>query len=356
MRRTAPILVVLITTFLAGFAFMLVEFQLIFHFLAPMLIRAGATRAAIWTLLLPLCLLATRRIGGGRGWLFNAAAMTSICFAAAVVAELTYLTHVAGHDGLRRPMDRQAFPPSAIIHFALTSVHPPFVLMLASTMLLTFLGARAEEREGEISMNRLEARLSEARLNLLRSQLHPPFLFKSLNSVLALIRHDGSRAKEMLARLSQFYAITTATEGRHLIPVDEELRYVRQYADIERIRFGERLSIDIAADPRALRGEVPALLLQPLVENAIKHGVARTSGPGWVHVYVLAAAAQLHLTVEDNGCWLESNERGVGLANTHSRLEQLYGSDYAFAIEPIDRAGSRVRLTIPYRACEARVA
>jgi two-component system, LytTR family, sensor kinase len=350
MRRIVAIAAILPGAFIAGFIFMLIEFEYRFHFLGPGLIVAGAIRSSLWTLVLPLCIVAARRVVRKRRSILTAATLTSICFAAAMLAEVTYITYVAGHNGLRMPRDRTTRPPAEIMAFVLTSVHAPFVLLLCSTMLVALVGARDEEREGELKVNRLEARLSEARLNLLRSQLHPHFLFNSLNSVSALIRHDAVRAREMLGRLSQFFIIASTTEGQHVVSLAEELRTVREYVGIEQIRFGSRLTVDISADARALNAGVPTLLLQPLVENSIKHGVARTPGPGWVRVCAVADVASLQVSIEDNGHWLPDSERGVGLANTHARLQQLYGESYAFWIEPIPRGGSRVRLQIPLHA------
>jgi hypothetical protein len=233
----------------------------------------------------------------------------------------------------------------------------PFLLAFAPLMLFRLGAVRHGQRDVELDGARIDARLSEARLHLLRMQLNPHFVFNALNSIATLLRHDRVQARVMLERLSRFYAFTVETEGRPLVTVREEIGLVREYLEIESVRFGPRLSVAVEVSEEAMSCHVPTLILQPLVENAIKHGISIVRGPGWLRIDVRRDGTRLRMTVENGGGEARARiaREGVGFANTQRRLRHLYGGDYELTI--IGAATStRVTMVIPVRMRLAEVA
>jgi two-component system LytT family sensor kinase len=208
-------------------------------------------------------------------------------------------------------------------------------------------------RERELRASQLETQLTRARLQVLEMQLHPHFLFNTLNAITALLRRDVAAAERVVIRLGELLRITLDNTDRQEVRLKDEIEFLGRYVEIEQTRFGDRLSVDFQIEPETLDAEVPNLILQPLVENAIRHGVARRSGPGRVIVRARRAAGRLELVVIDDGPGLAENrgeapEEGLGLSNTRERLEQLYGADHAMALETPQGGGLRVRVSIPY--------
>jgi two-component system, LytTR family, sensor kinase len=349
MKRLLTLAGALACAYAVACAFIFIDFYLLFGYLNPGLIRSSEVRAAFWTALIPLTLFAMRPIfRRTESALTRAAALTAVCFAAAFAAEAVYFAYLAGHGWFRNANGVEE-PLSNFVVNLLASVHSPFTFLIAMTMFSRWLAGSADQHSAETRLNRLETRLVEARSQLLRSQLHPHFLFNALNSVAALIRHEPQRASEMLDRLSRFYAIAAATEGRHTVRLEEEIEFVRQYIEIEQIRFGPRLTTSIDVPPDLLAIQVPVLILQPLAENAIKHGIARQPGPGAIVIRAGSDGRSLHVVIENGGVVnIESLRNGVGLGNTRERLHQLYGGEASLVIAPVEQ-GTRVTLTIPLR-------
>jgi sensor histidine kinase YesM len=221
---------------------------------------------------------------------------------------------------------------------------------------------RRRFRERELEAARLavraaqaEARMHEAQLTALRAELNPHFLFNALNAVGALIRRrEPGSALDVLARLGDLLRATLGRSERHEIPLAQELDYVRRYLEIEQTRYSDRLTVrhDIAAD--AADALVPTLLLQPLVENAVRHGVAGRPGPGEVLVHARRQNGDLGITIEDTGPGFPAGgtavAEGVGLRNTRERLAQLYGAAGRLEIANRPGGGARVRVVLPYHA------
>ena len=211
-------------------------------------------------------------------------------------------------------------------------------------------------RDRELRAARLEARLADARLQLLKMQLHPHFLFNTLHAISTLMHRDVRTANRMVARLSDLLRVALAHQTTHEVTLREELASLEPYVEIERTRFGERLTVAIDVDAELLDAQVPHLILQPLVENAIRHGVSRRAGLGRVDVRARRRdAATLELEVRDDGAGPpetpnggRGGRQGVGLANTRARLEQLYGERQAFSFVHVRGEGTTVRLAIPY--------
>ncbi len=209
---------------------------------------------------------------------------------------------------------------------------------------------RSEERERQAA--ELEARLAQARLDALRMQLHPHFLFNTLNAIAALVHKDPQAADEMINNLGELLRATLENSEPE-IPLRRELEFLDRYLDIQQVRFGDRLKIEREIDPQALSGRVPALILQPLVENAIRHGIEPTTGAGIVRIQAQRVGQTLQLLIRNNGEALDTPSparEGIGLANTKARLEALYGSKAALTLSRPAGGGCTVALSLPFQA------
>ena len=210
-------------------------------------------------------------------------------------------------------------------------------------------------RERETKARELEAQLGLARLEALRMQIRPHFLFNALNTVAMLVRNnENKQAVEMVAGLGELLRSSLDDSAGQEVPLAAELGFVRRYLAIEEFRFPDRLRIEVDVPDELLEAEVPNLILQPLVENAIRHGVARSSSSGLVRITARRANGWLELSVEDDGPGLPAGWRpeaggGIGLRNVRSRVEQLYGGRQEFALQNVEPRGAAARLRIPYR-------
>lgn len=218
----------------------------------------------------------------------------------------------------------------------------------------TGLGSARRLRERSMAASRLESQLVQARLDALSSQLQPHFLFNTLNAISSLVRQQSNeRAVEMIARLSHLLRHILQQSDTHEVPLEQELAFIEQYLRIEEVRFGDRLQVDVNVDDDCLRCHVPSLLLQPLVENAIRHGIEPGAPHGRICIEAHRASGRLTVIVTNDGLGIapstrSANEReGVGLRNTRARLTALYGAGYRFALEPGEDGGAVVRIEIP---------
>jgi two-component system, LytTR family, sensor kinase len=205
-------------------------------------------------------------------------------------------------------------------------------------------------RERELHASQLEAQLVRAELQVLKMQLHPHFLFNTLNAISALIHQDVELADRMIARLGELLRRTLENTGTHEVPLRQEVEFIKPYLEIEKARLGPRLEVRFDLDPAALGAKVPNLILQPLVENAIRHGVAPRAEPGRIEIAARLENSFLRLTVRDNGRGLASNySEGVGVSNTRARLQQLYGAAQSLVMRNEPGGGLVVTVTIPFR-------
>jgi signal transduction histidine kinase len=205
-----------------------------------------------------------------------------------------------------------------------------------------------ERREAE-----LESRLAQARLQALRMQLNPHFLFNTLNSIASLV-HEQPRAEEMIEALSDLLRLSLSASDRQEVTLREELHFLDRYLLIEQTRFGERLRVEKQIDVAALEAFVPILILQPLVENAVKHGIEARIAPGVIRIAAARAGEALRLVVSDNGRGLAFTgegklKEGVGLSNTRARLKELYGGRASFDLRPGKAGGLSAEIRIPWR-------
>jgi two-component sensor histidine kinase len=213
-----------------------------------------------------------------------------------------------------------------------------------------------ETRQLQAETAQLQARLAESRLSALRSQLNPHFLFNTLNAISSLVEHDPRGVRRMIARLSELLRYTLDAAPEQEIPLSRELELLRRYLDIMQIRFADRLTVAIEASDELQTALVPNLLLQPLVENAIQHGVAQVEDTGRIEVRVRRRGDDLILTVQDNGPGPTATSRngGVGLRNTVARLEQLYDGRQRFALSRAEHGGALATVVLPYHTAPAR--
>jgi LytS/YehU family sensor histidine kinase len=231
----------------------------------------------------------------------------------------------------------------------------PFWAMIALIHALEF---RRRYRQREFEAARLQAQLTEARLEALTAQLHPHFLFNTLQGISTLMHRDVRAADAMLSRLSDLLRQTLQRGERQEVSLGEELEVLEHYVEISRERFKDRLVFETHIAESLRDALVPFFILQPLVENALQHGIARRAGVGLVRISAEQQDAELHLYVSDDGPGLAQEERafpreGIGLRNTRQRLRQLYGDQQSLKLETPAEGGLRVKLTIPYRMAHA---
>jgi sensor histidine kinase YesM len=215
---------------------------------------------------------------------------------------------------------------------------------------------QARAQQDKVKSLELQRELSTAHLRALQMQLEPHFLFNTLNAVTTLV--ELGRQKEAVEMLSYLNAILKSTLKRttpEKVPLSQELELVENYLAIEQVRFADRLRIEIKVEPGALEGLVPCFLLQPIVENAIRHGIARCEAGGKVEASAKREGEKLRLCVRDSGagCPAEApNGHGIGLNNTRERLTHFYGEAYAMKAEPLEAGGFEVAIAIPYERGE----
>jgi len=211
-------------------------------------------------------------------------------------------------------------------------------------------------RERELAAADLRTRLSEAQLEALRSQIHPHFLFNTLHSISTLMHRDVEAADSMLARLSDLLRLTLKHRGENEIAFRDELSLAEHYLSIMSIRFGDRLTIKRSIEPEVMSALVPQFVLQPLLENALNHGVAVTAGPAIVEIAASRQGNSLAIAITDNGQSVgvgvpsRPERQGIGLSNTRLRLEQLYGKDQSLILEKIPGRGTRISIELPWHA------
>lgn len=213
-------------------------------------------------------------------------------------------------------------------------------------------------REREMEAARLQTQLAQSRLEALTAQLHPHFLFNTMQAISTLMHRDVKAADAMLSGLSELLRQTLQRGARHEVPLGEELDILNHYTNICCERFKNRLIINTNIDAEARKALVPFFILQPLVENALEHGIARHAGTGRVEVSAERGGDNLCLSVADNGPGIDAQrftEEGIGLSNTRQRLEQLYGDRQSLMLESPATGGLRVVINIPYKTASVSV-
>jgi two-component system, LytTR family, sensor kinase len=254
-------------------------------------------------------------------------------------------------------------PWASIAHLSLGQLAANLVRKKGLTNLLVYfllvgvehaLAFRRREAERALRASRLEGELARAHLQTLRMQLHPHFLFNALHAISELIHRDTRAADRMVSRLGDMLRATLESDGKDEVPLRHELDLLERYLDIERVRFRDRLEVSVEIAPDCLDAAVPSLILQPLVENAIHHGIASRPGASRVEIRAERTGASLVLRVSDDGLGLSPDAPapppGIGLSNSRARLAQLYGQRQRLELRNGHGRGLEVILEIPYTA------
>lgn len=314
----------------------------------------------LWALLTPMVFLLGRRFRivplGWRAVLVHVTAAV-VCSAAhlAVAGTLYYYTTTRGTPfGTSAPDQVARF----LTGYLATDVVTYFAVLAAFEAFEFYRRLREREVQSarlEARNAQLESRLNEIRLSALRAELRPHFLFNTLNTAVGLVRAgERDTAVTVLARLGELLRTSLAGDERHEVPLREEVAFLRHYLDIEQVRFRDRLTIRVGVPDELGDVLVPTHVLQPLVENAVRHGIARAPGPQRLDVCARAEHDRLTLEVTDSGPGLVAPfAEGIGLRNTRARLRQLYGPDGRLEIASAPGRGSRATVTLPLHRAPA---
>lgn len=277
-------------------------------------------------------------------------------FVAAIgVAMLSAAIRIPLHSWIYPDYDKPV-PWTAFRSFFLANAYDDFWMYLVVAAIAHGLIYFRKYQERELRSSELERQLASAQLQMLKMQLQPHFLFNTLNTAYTLIGRDREAAERVIIQLSDLLRMTLEHTGMHEVTLDEEIAFIGKYLEIEQVRFRERLSIRYRIDPGCLDAMVPNMILQPLVENAIKHGVGPHARAGIIEICAARRRDLLELTVTDNGEGIseDHSERssrggGVGLSNTRARLLQHYGNQSRLELKAGAVEGFSAIATIPFR-------
>lgn len=206
---------------------------------------------------------------------------------------------------------------------------------------------------------KLESKLNQSQLQTLKMQLQPHFLFNALNTIAMMVRNEkGQKAVQMISGLSDLLRESLAREGEQFVSFEEEVALLKQYLEIEQIRFQDRLKVHLEIDPASKSVPFPSLLLQPILENAFKHGIAQSLEDAIIRVKSECLENELHVWVDNSGPtlpedWDLSKQKGIGLSNTQSRLRQLYGDNFSFTLFNLSLTGVSAHIVIPVSSTSA---
>ena len=305
------------------------------------------TCAWTWFLFTPLIVALSRRFRLGEGSTFRSVlAHVPASFAFSVVSMVVFILITPLVVEIKpRPFGQR------LEQMLLFDIHLDLLRYWAVVAVEHALRLARQARERELAASQLRAELAEAKLEVLKRQLQPHFLFNTLNSISMLMFENVGLANRMLLRLSELLRAGLTADSPHEVSLERELAFLERYLDIERIRFGDRLTIDVDVDPSTLGARVPNLILQPLVENAIRYGAAAVDRPAKIAITAEKSGSELRLHVRDDGPGLPRNaKRGVGLSNTEARLRQLYGTEQRLELITPSDGGLLVSIAIPYSA------
>jgi two-component system, LytTR family, sensor kinase len=323
-------------------------------------IAMGYLEALLWAVCTPLIFwLSSRFNPDRRRWLVSAPLLLLIGLGIAIAVSmiLDFARHEIFEVASRRG-GRAMFSPMrelGRLHF-LNQLTVYIGVLAAGFAREYFVRDQVNERQAvelQAQAARLEAQLAGARLDALRMQINPHFLFNTLHAVSALVERDPAGVRKMIARLSELLRHTIDSQAADEVPLRDELAFLRRYIDIMEIRFQGRLRVRIDAGDDTLEALVPDLILQPIVENALEHGASRVEGIGEIVIGARRDVSdngdRVVLSVRDNGPGLSGTpESGVGLANTRARLAQLYGDAGELTLSPAPEGGTIATITIPF--------
>ncbi len=313
-----------------------------------------SVQAGQWYLWIPLSLLILRL---GKHFSFERRRWLPRLFIHLAASTLFAFVHIALHTlivvWLKPYPWRQSYEFSGVFWGRLHSIFDLDFLIYWGVLGVGFAFTYYHKyRDGELRAVELQAQLAQAQLQALKMQLHPHFLFNTLNAIAALVRkNENKSATDMIAGLSDLLRLALENVGTQEVSLQRELEFLERYLEIERIRFADRLHVRMRIAPETLAAAVPNLILQPLVENAIQHGIAPRATTGLIEISAAREGERLRLQVKDNGPGLpagKSFSNGVGLSNTMARLQQLYGAEQTLVFDSAPEGGAVVTLEIPF--------
>jgi signal transduction histidine kinase len=306
------------------------------------ILRFSFSEWYVWALLAPIAIWLARRLPLGRDLLMRSLATH---LGASILLTVTHwqLTNLCLHYVLRRPQ-------SLSLIYLFNANFITYWILVGATCGYDYY---IRYRRGELRAAQLSEQLAQAQLQSLRAQLHPHFLFNTLNAISTLVHRDPEAADLMIARLSDLLRLILEGVGVQRAPLAKELEFLKSYIEIEQTRFADRLTIQFHIDSETLPAYVPYLILQPIVENAIRHGIAPRAQPGFIEVRAKRDREFLLLEVSDNGVGIseeaQSNDRkGTGIPSSRERLEKLYGDKCRFVISNKPTGGVDVTIRIPF--------
>ena len=313
-------------------------------------LRVSVAFWAAWAVLCPLILRVDRRLPAGRDHLAKRLLLHVPLSLIATLAHawLAYgfatLLQLPLRDGLAAPLD--------LVVAGLTSSSILVYWIIVGVAIALDYQRHAADRK--IKALELEKLLAESRFDTLRTRLHPHVLFNALNAISAHVETDPRQARWILEQFGSMLRLSLEHDREPEIPLERELAYVECYLDLQKVRFEDRFEVITKVDPDVLDAYVPTFILQPLVENALRHGVLTRSSPGQILIEANREDGSLRLSVRDDGPglpenWDAADNSGVGLNNTRERLHRLYGKDQSLDIAAAPGSGVHVALTLPFR-------
>lgn len=315
--------------------------ELFLSSLADCLVWAGFT-------LVILCLC--RRFPFGQGhWRRSLAVHCAACLACGL---FNVILSLLAAEVIRHEIPKPTITANVLLLFFVAKLNNNVFFYWAILAVAHVLRYYRQVRERELLASQLEAKLAQTQLQILKMQLQPHFLFNTLNAISALVHQDAELADRMIAQLGDLLRTTLDSAHQQEVPFRQELDFIQPYLEIEKARLGPRLTVEMKIDPAVLDALVPNLLLQPIVENAIRHGIAARPGPGRIHIQAGRSNGSFHVAVADSGPGLReeaADVKGIGLANTRARLEKLYGDAQRLELASSPDGGLRVGITIPYK-------
>ncbi len=310
-----------------------------------------------WMFVTPLVLAVGARFPlQGRGWLTNAP--VHVALMPAIILPRLMLSTWLGLLAENQYYQRTGFWP-VFVELLQFSAHQDVITYAAVLAVGHALSYRDQLKAKALEAAQLQASLVEASLNTLKMQLHPHFLFNTLHTIGVHIRRkDQDASIQMLTDLADMLRMTLDHTDKQKVPLDSEMAFVHRYISIERMRFSDRLVVKTEVSRSAKAALTPVLVVQPLVENAVRHGIAPRARGGKIEIRAQRRADRLALIVEDDGVGLPSDwslmtTTGVGLANIRDRLQRLYPRDCTFTVGKNESGGTTVRIDIPFEVEEA---
>jgi sensor histidine kinase YesM len=331
---------------LTGWQYLLFDQSLNIHSTLVEMLSLAEGRGLAFALLTPPIFYIVRRFNTGGRQLLPRLLIYSLGAGPYMVvyACLRWLIAPPWSAALQRFVSRSSSSPLALIHEGFADIITIYIATVVAAHAYDYF---ERVRAQDLERSEYQQALAASELQALKMQLHPHFLFNTLHGISTLIDSDGKSAKEMIVKLSSLLRIALEHSGSDLIPLHEELKFIGEYLDLEKMRFGERLAVEWFIDPNTRQLLVPQLILQPLVENAIRHGIASSREKSWVEITARRKDGSLELKVRNSVAPSRPQGTGLGLRNTEARLKHLYSDEATFDFEVSEDRTATTRLVLP---------